>query len=52
MEFQEEEFQEDSEGVHLFSPNLELRTMNRKCSRQQWLRKHINKILGRPRVFW
>ena len=47
------EFQEDSEGVPLFSPTLKLRKNNRiKFSRQQWLRKHINRVLGRPRVFW
>ena len=47
------EFQEDSQGVPLYSPTLKLRTMNRiKRSRQQWFRKYINKVLGRPWVFW
>ena len=46
------EFQKDSEGVPLFSPTLKLRNNNRiKLSRQQCLRKHINKVLDRPRVF-
>ena len=41
------DFQEESEGFPLFSPNLKLRTKNRikhrKRSRQQWLKKHINR---------
>ena len=45
------EFQEDYEGFPLFSPNLELRTMNINRNRQQWPRKHINMILGRPGVW-
>ena len=45
------EFMEESDGVPLFSPNL--MNMNKiKRSRQQWLRKHINRVLGHPRVFW
>ena len=47
------EFQKDFEGGPLFSPTIKLRTMNRiKRSRQHRLRKHINMVLGRPRVFW
>ena len=42
------EFQEESQGVPLFSPTIKLRTMNRikrkKRSRQRWIRKHINML--------